>query len=203
MQNTISTVGHLASVIEKTELAIIELEQRTVDISSVLDVISAVAEQTNLLALNAAIKAARAGEYGRGFAVVADEVRTLASRTQQSTEEITGIIELLQKEAKLAVSSMKESQVQVGNSVSQAHETGISLNSIADVIHRINDMSIQIATAAEEQGAVAIEVSRNVESINLASEQTSDADAQTSQSSHDLAGLASGLNVLVKCFKVS
>lgn len=203
MQGTISTVNNLASVIERAEQNILDLERRTVDISSVLDVISGVAEQTNLLALNAAIEAARAGEHGRGFAVVADEVRTLASRTQKSTGEITSIIDHLQREAKQAVLSMKESQTEVANAVSQADEAGESLNTIADVIHRINDMSIQIATAAEEQGAVAIEVSRNVESINMTAEQTADAATQTSKSSHDLAELASGLNNLVHRFKVA
>jgi len=202
MQGTISTIQQLASVIGQTSGTITELEKRTIDISSVLDVISGIAEQTNLLALNAAIEAARAGEQGRGFAVVADEVRALASRTQDATGEITKMIDQLQQGSKQAVSSMNESQNQVTSAVEQANSTGASLNTITDVIHEINGMSTQIATAAEEQGAVAIEISRNVTSINEASEQTADATQQTSKSSHDLAGLASGLNDLVQRFKV-
>jgi len=202
MQGTIATIQELATVISQTRGTITELEQRTIDISSVLDVISGIAEQTNLLALNAAIEAARAGEQGRGFAVVADEVRALASRTQDATGEITKMIEQLQQGSKQAVSSMNESQNQVSSAVDQANSTGDSLNTITDVIHQINGMSTQIATAAEEQGAVAIEISHNVSSINDAAEQTADATSQISQSSQDLAGLASGLNNLVQRFKV-
>ncbi|NOQ94319.1 MAG: HAMP domain-containing protein [Methylophaga sp.] len=202
MQGTISTIQSLAGAIDKTGGTITELEQRIIDISSVLDVISGVSEQTNLLALNAAIEAARAGEHGRGFAVVADEVRALASRTQDATGEIAKIIDQLQQGSKHAVSSMTESQNHVKNAVEQASSTGNSLNMIADVIEQISGMSTQIATAAEEQGAVSIEISRNVESINVASEQTSDAAAQSSQSNQDLAQFATGLNDLVKGFKV-
>ena len=202
MQGTIAIIQELATVIETTSEIITELEKRTIDISGVLDVISGIAEQTNLLALNAAIEAARAGEQGRGFAVVADEVRALASRTQDATGEITKMIDQLQQGSKQAVSSMNASQAQVSNAVSQANSTGDSLDTIADVIHRINDMSSQIATAAEEQGAVAVEISRNVTSINEAAEQTASAASETSKSSHDLAGLASGLNSLVQRFKV-
>ena len=202
MQGTIATIQNLAGVIDKTGGTINDLEQRTIDISSVLDVISGIAEQTNLLALNAAIEAARAGEQGRGFAVVADEVRALASRTQDATGEITKMIDQLQQGSKHAVSSMTESQNHVANAVEQASSAGDSLNIIAEVIERISSMSAQIATAAEEQGAVSIEISRNVESINVASEQTSDAAAQSSKSNYDLAEFASGLNDLVKDFKV-
>lgn len=202
MQGTIATIQELASVVSQTSGTITDLEKRTIDISSVLDVISGIAEQTNLLALNAAIEAARAGEQGRGFAVVADEVRALASRTQDATGEITKMIDQLQQGSKQAVTSMNESQSQVTSAVVQANSTGDSLNTITDVIHQINGMSTQIATAAEEQGAVAIEISRNVTSINEASEQTANATLQTSQSSNELAGLASGLNDLVQRFKV-
>ena len=202
MKGTISMIHELATVIEHTSETISDLEKRTLNISSVLDVISGIAEQTNLLALNAAIEAARAGEQGRGFAVVADEVRALASRTQDATGEITKMIDQLQQGSKQAVSSMNESQSQVTNAVEQANLTGESLDTIASVINRINDMSSQIATAAEEQGAVALEISRNVTSINEASEHTADAASQTSQSSQELAGLASGLNILVQRFIV-
>ncbi len=202
MQGTISTVEGLAGVIESTSETITDLEQKTIDISSVLDVISGIAEQTNLLALNAAIEAARAGEQGRGFAVVADEVRALASRTQEATGEITKMIDQLQQGSKHAVSSMTESQNHVSSAVEQASSAGDALNTIAEVVKRISGMSSQIAVAAEEQGAVSVEISRNVASINNASEQTVDAAEQSSQSSRDLAEFASGLNNLVKDFKV-
>jgi len=202
MQGTISTIQSLAGVIEKTGSTITDLEQRTIDISGVLDVISGIAEQTNLLALNAAIEAARAGEQGRGFAVVADEVRALASRTQDATGEITKMIDQLQQGSKHAVSSMTESQNHVASAVAQASSAGEALNMVSDAIDGISSMSAQIATAAEEQGAVSVEISRNVDSINVASENTSDAAAQSSESNRNLAQFANGLNDLVKDFKV-
>lgn len=202
MQGTIAIVHDLASVIETTSSTITDLDKSTIDISGVLDVISGIAEQTNLLALNAAIEAARAGEQGRGFAVVADEVRALASRTQDATGQITKMIEQLQQGSQQAVSSMNASQKQANDAVVQANLTGDSLNTIAEVMDRINNMSTQIATAAEEQSAVVIDISRNVTSISAATEQTTDSALQTSQASNYLSGLASGLNGLVKQFKV-
>ncbi len=202
MQQTVGLIHELATITEQTATTIGQLEQRSIDISSVLDVISSIAEQTNLLALNAAIEAARAGEHGRGFAVVADEVRTLASRTQQSTGEITKMIELLQQGSKQAVASMEQSQNQVKNAVNQANVTDDVLKTITEVIARINDMSTQIATAAEEQGAVSEEINRNIVRINDMTEQTADGASQTSQASGDLALLASRLNMLVQRFEV-
>jgi len=202
MQGTITTIQSLEGVIESTGGTIADLEQSTLDISSVLDVISGIAEQTNLLALNAAIEAARAGEQGRGFAVVADEVRALASRTQDATGEITKMIDQLQQGSKHAVSSMNESKSHVSTAVEQASSAGEALKTIAEVISRISDKSTQIATAAEEQGAVSVEISNNVVSINDAAEQTVTAAAQSLESSRELAKFASGLNNLVKGFRV-
>jgi len=202
MENTIDLIHELATIIDDTSGSITQLEHRSVDISSVVDVISSIAEQTNLLALNAAIEAARAGEHGRGFAVVADEVRTLASRTQQSTGEITRMIELLQKGSKDAVSSMNKSQNQVKSAVKQADSTGKQLTIIAEVIKRINDMSTQIATATVQQSAVSEQVNQNVTHISDMTEQAAVGASQTSVASHDLARLAAELNTLVQRFKM-
>jgi len=202
MEKTIDLIHELATIIDDTSGSITQLEHRSVDISSVVDVISSIAEQTNLLALNAAIEAARAGEHGRGFAVVADEVRTLASRTQQSTGEITRMIELLQKGSKDAVSSMNKSQNQVKSAVKQADSTGKQLTIIAEVIKRINDMSTQIATATVQQSAVSEQVNQNVTHISDMTEQAAVGASQTSVASHDLARLAAELNTLVQRFKM-
>lgn len=128
--------------------------------------------------------------------------KMLASRTQQSTCEITKMIELLQQGSKQAVASMEQSQNQVKNAVNQANVTDDVLKTITEVIARINDMSTQIATAAEEQGAVSEEINRNIVRINDMTEQTADGASQTSQASGDLALLASRLNMLVQRFEV-
>lgn len=202
MQSTISTINDLAGIIGNTGSTVSELEKRTTDISSVLDVITGIADQTNLLALNAAIEAARAGEQGRGFAVVADEVRALASRTSEATTEISQIIGQLQNGSKQAVSSMISSQDQVSSVVDLANTTKSALINIEEVISRISSMTEQNAIATEEQSAVSNNISMNVSSINEASEQTSNAAKKNAETSKDLAKFASGLNDLVKDFKL-
>jgi len=202
MAETINLIQELATTIEKSSRVVGDLAQRSSDISTVLEVINGIAEQTNLLALNAAIEAARAGEHGRGFSVVADEVRTLASRTKDSTSEISTMIELLQQGSKEAVTSMDQSTNHAEQAVSQANETGEAFSTIEEVIYRINNMSTQIATSAKEQGIVSEDINQNIVRINEITEQTAEGAAQTSIASDDLARLASGLNTLVQRFKV-
>lgn len=202
VNDTVESITSLASEIGNTAGVIENLKKESEDIGSVLDVIKGIAEQTNLLALNAAIEAARAGEQGRGFAVVADEVRTLAQRTQESTQEIESMISQLRTSASEAVNSMERGKEGVSNTVAKANEAGEALNSIVSAIAVINDMNTQIASASEEQSAVAEEINRNINNISQISEQTSDATQQTSTSSAELAGLADELQGLVSTFKV-
>jgi len=195
------TINILSESIKRASSAIQKVEGESEKIGTVLEVIQGIAEQTNLLALNAAIEAARAGEQGRGFAVVADEVRTLASRTQDATQEIQQTIESLQVGTKEAVQLMDESNEHSQHGVEQTSKAGDALMGIVNAVTTINDMNIQIASAAEEQGAVAEEINRNVVSISQIADQTSQGAEQTDHASGDLARLAVDLQTLVAQFK--
>jgi len=200
VEQSVEKINSLAKQIELTLIKIHELEQFSEDINSVMDVIKGIAEQTNLLALNAAIEAARAGEQGRGFAVVADEVRTLAGRTQESTEEINQMIEKLQNGSREAVKAMEESQKQASIAVEQTSESDMALTVIAEAVTRIDQMSVQIASASEEQGSVSEEISRNIVEINEMASQTANGAEETSRASTDLARISSELQSLVNKF---
>lgn len=203
VKQTIDAINALNDEICQASDVITELNTETENITSVLDVIKGVAEQTNLLALNAAIEAARAGEQGRGFAVVADEVRTLAQRTQESTSDIESMIETLQAGASKAVNAMSVSQSQAASSVEYAGKTGESLNDITESINNISDMNAQIASAAEEQSAVADEVNKNIHSITENVEMVASSSTEITASAENLAETANRLHLDVQAFKIA
>ncbi len=192
---TIQQIQCLSDKLIQSESVVQELERDGKNIASVLDVIRSIAEQTNLLALNAAIEAARAGEQGRGFAVVADEVRTLASRTQTSTKEIEVIIAELQNRTHDIVTLMGECNHEGEESRMKAAKAGAMLDAInADVVV-ISDMNTAIATAIEQQSAVAAEVNQHVVSIRDVAQDASKSALQNEKISHELVEQA---NVLAK-----
>jgi methyl-accepting chemotaxis protein len=193
VSTTIASIERLAQEVENASQVMHRLKTGTEGIGQVLDVIRGIAEQTNLLALNAAIEAARAGEQGRGFAVVADEVRTLASRTQESTQEIHGMIETLQHGAMEAVNVMESGRKQAHQSVEQAAKAGASLEEITRSVGRISEMNTQIATAAEEQSAVAEEINRNLVAISDATQRVGAQVGNTANASNELRHLAQSL----------
>jgi len=197
-----SSIGQLASDVDNASTVIVGVQQDSEAIGSVLDVIRGIAEQTNLLALNAAIEAARAGEQGRGFAVVADEVRTLASRTQESTQEIQGMIERLQAGSKNAVDVMEASRTRAEETVQLANKTGSSLHDITTAVGTITDMNIQIASAVEEQNSVTNDVNRNIVEINSIVDSSAEGSERVMQSSESLNNLTLELNNLVGRFKL-
>ncbi len=202
VEQAVSAINSLASEVESAATVIHELESDSESIGEVLGVIQGIAEQTNLLALNAAIEAARAGEQGRGFAVVADEVRTLASRTQNSTEEIRQTIERLQGRAKTAAQVMQQGRAQASASVEQAASAGDALKRINEKIDMISNMNSQIATASEQQSAVTAEIQQNINNISDISVQTADGASATSHSSQQLMDLADQLRSAVQQFKI-
>jgi methyl-accepting chemotaxis protein len=195
------TIAALSREIDKAARVIHQLDDYSANIVAILDVIRGIADQTNLLALNAAIEAARAGEHGRGFSVVADEVRTLASRTQESTADIQKMIEELLTGTRQAVEVMEKSREEANHCVDQSKEAAQALQAIADSIRSINDMSVHIAQAAQEQNTVTQEMHRNVEHISKISEQTAQGAAETAQASREQSRLAAHLQQLVGRFR--
>ncbi|PKG76062.1 methyl-accepting chemotaxis protein [Shewanella sp. GutCb] len=196
------TILALADEVSKAGVVINKVHADSASIGSILDVIRAIAEQTNLLALNAAIEAARAGEQGRGFAVVADEVRSLASRTQDSTQEIQQMIEVLQQGTQEAVAVMELGRSQAKSCVDKTEQANNALESISNAVHKAHDSGTHIAHAAQEQNLVSQQVSEKLEHIAAISEETSTGADQTAQSSHQVAQLAEELQASVKEFKV-
>ncbi|WP_019027115.1 methyl-accepting chemotaxis protein [Colwellia piezophila] len=202
VEQTINKISELSAKLLDSENVVKELEKESITIASVLDVIRGIAEQTNLLALNAAIEAARAGEQGRGFAVVADEVRTLASRTQDSTQEIETIIGLLQKRTQEIVLLMAQCRNQGDESAAQASSAGAMLDEITQDVALIMDMNSAIATAIQEQSTVASEVNQHVVMIRDVTEQSGESAKKNEKMSEELSQQAQVLSTEVSRFTV-
>jgi methyl-accepting chemotaxis protein len=202
VDQTISQIANLSEKLVDSENVVKELEKESITIGSVLDVIRGIAEQTNLLALNAAIEAARAGEQGRGFAVVADEVRTLASRTQDSTQEIETIIGILQNRTQEIVKLMAACRDEGDESAKQANSAGTMLEEIAQDVSLIMDMNSTIATAIQEQTTVASEVNEHVVMIRDVTERSGVSAKQNEHMSEEISQQAQVLHNEVSRFAV-
>ncbi|MEB4925685.1 methyl-accepting chemotaxis protein [Pseudomonas aeruginosa] len=201
IDRTTQSIDSLAANLTSAMGQVEQLASSSEEIGSVPEVIRAIAEQTNLLALNAAIEAARAGDAGRGFAVVADEVRNLARRTQDSVEQIRGVIEGLQQGTRDVVDAMHGSHRQAQGSVEQVDEAVAALQRIGEAVTVINDMNLQIASAAEEQSSVAEEINRNVAAIRDVTESLSSQAEESAQVSQSLNRLANHQQGLMEQFK--
>ena len=195
-------INQLAEEVSKAVTEVEALAVNSEQIGSVLEVIRSIAEQTNLLALNAAIEAARAGESGRGFAVVADEVRNLAKRTQDSVEEIRLVIERIQSGTRGVVATMHSSQTQAHSNAGQIQQAVQALGKISDAVTVISDMNLQIASAAEQQSAVAEEVNRNVSAIRTVTETLTGQATESAQISSQLNSLTTHQMKLMDQFRV-
>ncbi|PSV54896.1 CHASE3 domain-containing protein [Photobacterium sp. GB-3] len=202
VKDTIEGIHQLDEEINLTSVRLNQLVQETENIGGILDVIRGIADQTNLLALNAAIEAARAGDQGRGFAVVADEVRELAKRTQDSTTEIQVLIEKVQLGTNELVVSMDKSNNFVKESVVNATKSRDAFGVISESIAKINDMNTQSANASEEQSTTTEEINRNMETVNMISQQSAQSVNETVKSTQELSDLSSQLHYIIRQFKV-
>lgn len=198
---TVRSIRQMNAEIGQTARLVEGLASQAQDIGKVLDVIRAIAEQTNLLALNAAIEAARAGEAGRGFAVVADEVRSLANRTQQSTQEIQGLIEQLQDGANDAVAAMRGSASHAQSNLVEADSAAQALGRIVATVEELDGLNQQIATAAEEQSQVAQDIDRNITNVSGLSEQAHEGTAAVLSANQRVKEHMAGLRVVLGRFR--
>ena len=196
------SISDVKNSVQLSEAALDQLVKNSGAIAEILVEIQGIAEQTNLLALNAAIEAARAGEKGRGFAVVADEVRALANRSQSATVEIQNRLSLLNQGNKEASEAMKKSGQQVEHSVELAHSAASALMKIKTAIDEVSEMTLQIASATEEQSNVCENVSENLTRISDLVQQTAEGAKQLSQVGSDLDATANELQTGLSSFKV-
>ncbi|WP_102796871.1 methyl-accepting chemotaxis protein [Bowmanella denitrificans] len=202
VSETVSQIKSASTMVQTSAEDVAELGRLSTQIENIIGVIGSIAEQTNLLALNAAIESARAGEQGRGFAVVADEVRTLAARTTQATEEVAQSIRAIQGRTQQAVGSMNQCVQQVNRSVELAEEAGRSLEGIVLGAEQIAAMVQSIATATEEQSAVAQEMARDIAKIDDYSKQSLQDTQGAAQSAKDLMGKSQNLTESIARFKL-
>ncbi|WP_370628246.1 methyl-accepting chemotaxis protein [Pseudomonas umsongensis] len=202
VQRTIEVMHELSAKISASCANIEVLNDKTVNIGQILEVIKSISQQTNLLALNAAIEAARAGEAGRGFAVVADEVRSLAGRTQSSAQEIQQMIEELQVGARDSVTTMTESQQHSEESVTIANLAGSRLSSVTQRIGEIDNVNQSVAAATEEQTAVVEALNVDITRINTLNQQGVENLQATLRACTELEQQAARLNQLVGSFRI-
>ena len=201
--SAVRSVADLIEEVESMAKSIQAMNEDSQKIGSVLMVIGEIADQTNLLALNAAIEAARAGEQGRGFAVVADEVRALAARTQQSTSEINNMLDNLNEGTRTVVKAMDDTKLRCQETAETTENVNESLDRMVNSIVRINDLGLEIATAASQQNAVTEEVSRNMTTIQSMVDELTSNGSQTMESTSGLSKNNQQLSQIVAQFKLN
>ncbi|AKN26891.1 methyl-accepting chemotaxis protein [Stutzerimonas stutzeri] len=202
VEDASTSVRSLVSEVESATAKVQAMQADAQRINDVLGVIGDIAGQTNLLALNAAIEAARAGEQGRGFAVVADEVRALAARTQQSTSEINETLQRLKDAVGSAVQAMEQTKASCQATADKTAQVTVGLDEMTSSVVHINDLSTQIATAAEEQSAVAEEINRNMVAVRHVVDELVESGVSVDRSTESLLGTNARLTALVNRFRV-
>jgi methyl-accepting chemotaxis protein len=201
VQAVVREIEGIAQTVNQSAVAVEALGQQSQQISAIVDTIKEIADQTNLLALNAAIEAARAGESGRGFAVVADEVRKLAERTAKSTQEISGMIDAIQSDTTIAVTSMKQGVERVASGVEQAQLAGETISQVQQQSRQVVDAVSEITVALREQSAASTEIAQNVERIAQMAEENNAAASGNADTAGTLRNLAQTLSAAIARFR--
>lgn len=203
VETAVDGISETASEVNVVGKTIQELNDKVNDILGMVDVIKSVADQTNLLALNAAIEAARAGEQGRGFAVVADEVRSLAQRTQDSTEEISKVVDVLRDSSQNAFDSIENGNERAQKAVEQATEITSVLSKIISNIKAVDEVTQTISSSSKEQGKVISSVNSNVANIDQQARENVVGAEQVAAASVQLTGVARNMQERLAVYKVS
>lgn len=201
VDKTLHEIGSADESMQVSSQKVTDLHKESMNIGAILEVIKGVSEQTNLLALNAAIEAARAGEQGRGFAVVADEVRTLAKRTQDSASQIDELITSLQRGAKDALESIKESHSTVSDASTQAQQASQNLHVINQHIQDLNQANSQIAVSVDEQDRLTKSLDENAQGANTIAQSNQESVSSISGAASDLTEVAHHLESQVNRFR--
>ncbi|MBY6196330.1 methyl-accepting chemotaxis protein [Vibrio hangzhouensis] len=203
VEDTVGNIQSLSAVLKESNNEIRSLSEHVGKIGGAVNIIQDIAEQTNLLALNAAIEAARAGEQGRGFAVVADEVRALASRTHQSTEEITNLVSAIQSQMTTVVTDIEQCNSQGAATLSASAKLDSALQQISDDMVEIQANSDQIAAAIEEQGIVMGQVGESITELNEISNENMNNARSCLNEVKGVASQTSQMDQAISIFKIS
>ncbi len=202
IHNAAAEMQIIADTVRQTSISIEELDQKSMQISSIAKVIKEIADQTNLLALNAAIEAARAGEQGRGFAVVADEVRKLAERTGAATNQISEMIGSIQSTTQIAVSGMSDAVILVDKGAALAKQAGESIDQIKIKSAQAIVTAGEISSALTEQSKASSDITMNIEKIAQMSRKNSTDIQNSSAATGNLTQLATKMREMVNRFEI-
>ncbi|MBS8266489.1 methyl-accepting chemotaxis protein [Mesobacillus boroniphilus] len=216
LEKVIEKMKSINDTTSETNGVIKDLDRKSAEIGKIIEVITGIADQTNLLALNAAIEAARAGEHGKGFAVVADEVRKLAELSRQSASQISGLIEVIQKETHQVVEMMNKGTVEISEGSLLVEETGRTFEEILKSIENVSEEIQEVSAISEEMSASVQQVNASIEEVTKiargsvastaeiasATEEQLASMEEVASSSASLANLAENLREMVTKFKV-
>jgi methyl-accepting chemotaxis protein len=193
IHKTVEQINVIYQSAQQASDLMVRLNSRSLDIRSMAAAISEIASQTNLLALNASIEAARAGEQGRGFAVVAQQVRKLAEQSLQSAVNITKLVQAVEEDSNLSMTSMNQVVHEIRNGLSIVNETGTVFE---EIIGSVAASSGRFREVADSAGEVAASAQQASDSILETTKFTADVSEQTSAAASALSLLYQSIDAL-------